>query len=477
MPDPHPSTQAVGYLTLSEARAAIDAGSLSARSWVESLRARTTAIESDPATTLNAIAWLDDDVVERTRRPGPLSGVPVLIKDSIEALGSPATAGAGALRGRPARDAELVTRVKRAGALVIGSTNLSQWANLRSSHSTSGWSSLGGLVANPWALDRSAGGSSSGCGAALAGGYAPLAIGTETDGSIVCPASLNGIVGIKPTVGSVPRAGVVPISASQDSPGPMGRCVKDVAALLEILCETHVELVADPLDVTVAPWPSGEEGTDALFAEVVAALGKEGHRVTTRDVVAADESVWNDELTVLLCEMADDLDAYLAERPGEGVRSLAEAIDFEKRHAAVELAHFGHDLFERSLALGGRSNPEYAPARQRNLEWAIERCLEPALERADVLIAACYVPAWKSDLVLGDPGGQMTSGISSPAGIAGWPIASVPMGLVDGLPVGLAIVGRPGAESTVLSMAACVERLVDLDAVLRRPRWAGPSRG
>jgi amidase len=477
MNDPDPGSHEIAYLQVGEAQERIRGGTLSVSSWVETLSNRVEAIGNTPFVT-NAIAhWERDVELDPQYADGPLAGVPVVIKDSIESQGFPATAGAGALVGRPARDAELVTRLKKAGALVIGSTNLSAWANLRSTHSTSGWSPVGGLVANPWALDRSSGGSSSGCGAALAAGYAPLAVGTETDGSIVCPSSFHGVVGIKPTVGAISRKGVVPISTSQDSPGPMARSVKDVALLLNVLSGSSHDATPTPLRVSVLEWSCGSDKTDALVRDVVAALGKEGHSVTTSSVPAPTGNVWEDELTVLLCEMADELDAYLKERPGSGVSSLAEVIAYEKAHADVELRYFGHELFERALAMGGRAHPDYAGARARNLSWAITECLNPALEGADVVVTSCYAPAWKSDLVLGDPGGMLSSGISSPAGIAGWPIASVPIGLVDGLPVGLAIVGRAGAEESVLRFAASVERLVDLRLVLDNPTWKLPQRG
>ncbi len=362
---------------------------------------------------------------------------------------------------------------------MVGSTNLSEWANIRSAHSTSGWSATGGLVGNPWALDRSAGGSSSGSGAAVAAGYAPLAVGTETDGSIVCPASLNGVVGLKPTVGAVPTTGIVPISASQDSPGPIGRQVSDVARLFAVLAGV------DPVDldgpsprlVGASTWRTGHPPTDRVVAEVVEALRAAGEPVVDREVAVPGPEVLNDEFAVLLAELVDDFGAYLEARPGEGVRSLAEVVAHERSHADVELPWFGHELFVQALGTGGRAGEAYAGARSRNRAWAEETCLGPALDGADVLVAAAYGPAWKSDLVVGGHGGAVSSWITTPAAIAGWPIVSVPVGLVHGLPVGMAMIGRPGEEWTLLAAASRVEAVVAATAPLPRPGWRAPGRG
>jgi amidase len=366
--------------------------------------------------------------------------------------------------------------------VVLGATNLSQWANLRSPRSTSGWSAVGGLTVNPYRLDRSAGGSSSGSGAALAARLAPLAVGTETDGSITCPASLNGVAGLKPTVGTIPSAGIVPIAASQDSPGPMARTVADVAALYEVLAgRTGVcdRVAAGASGVRVGAATTlltSHPGTDACFEAAMAQLERAG--VELRDVPypRSPDEVGNDELTVLLCEMADDLSGYLAARGGDGPRSLAEAIEHERANREVELAYFGHEFFERAVATGGRASDEYAPARERNLAWATEQCLGVALRDVDVVIAASYGPAWKNDLTLGGHPAAY-SGICSAPAIAGWPIATVPMGLEDGLPVGLSIVGRPGSEPVLLAVAAAFEHHAGLvaDGALQ-PAFAPPSR-
>jgi amidase len=488
--DPHPSTEGTAYLDVDELLAGFADGSRTSVGTVETLLRRIAAVD-DPsgAVGLRAVAALADDAIdvaaerdrERSRGEvrGPLHGVPVLVKDNIEVTGLPGAAGSTSLLGRPASDAALVTRLRRAGAVVLGSTNLSEWANIRSERSTSGWSATGGLVGNPWALDRSAGGSSSGSGAAVAAGLAPLAVGTETDGSIVCPASLNGVVGLKPTVGAVPTGGVVPISASQDSPGPLARRVADVARLFAVLA--GVESVEpdppSPRIVAATTWPTGHPPTDLLIAEVVAALRAAGESVVEREVATLGLEVVNDEFAVLLAELVDDLDAYLAARPGPGVRSLSDVVEYERANADVELPWFGDELLVQALGTGGRAGGTHAEARSRGLAWAVDTCLGPALDGADVLVAAAYGPAWKSDLVIGGHAGAVSSWITTPAAIAGWPIMSVPVGLVHGLPVGLAMIARPGAEWTLLAAASRVEAVVAATGPLRRPGWRAPGRG
>ncbi len=483
MSDPHPPSAELAAYSAGAVAELLDSGRLSSVELVSALLARIEAVDGpDTATALRAIAAISPDALEqaadrdaerRTGAPlGPLHGLPVLIKDNIEALGLPATAGSTALVGRPARDSSLAVRLRRAGAIILGSTNLSEWANIRSFTSTSGWSATGGLVGNPWGLDRSAGGSSSGAGAALAAGLAPLSIGTETDGSIVCPSSLNGVSGLKPTVGLLPRDGIVPISGSQDSPGPIARSVADVRLLLDALVGWAGPTEASPLRIGVAAtWMTGHAGTDACFDGLVTRLRGRGHQLVDRAPMVPTAPQHNDELAVMLGELLTDLGQYLAARPGDGVRSLADVVAHEDAHAAIELPHLGHELFVQALELGGRDTAAYMLARQANLAWAVEQCLEPAFgDDLDVLIAPAYGPAWKSDLANGQSVGA-ASCVTTPAAIAGWPIACVPMGLVDGLPVGVAVVGRPGTESRVLDAAALLE------VRLPPPSWAPPRRG
>jgi amidase len=459
--------------------AALREGTTSSAEVVDALLARIASIDA-PGTDveLRAVLAVAADATDAARRAddersrgaprSALHGVPVVVKDNVEAVGLPGTAGATSLAGRPVRtDAPLVRRLREAGMVVLAATNLSEWANIRSPRSTSGWSAVGGLTVNPFRLDRSAGGSSSGSGAAVAARLSPLAVGTETDGSITCPASLNGVAGLKPTVGAIPRDGVVPISASQDSPGPMARTVEDVALLYEVLAGVdgvvdRVAAGADGLRIGAATTLlTSHPATDTLFAEAIRCFERAGATVSDVACPAAPAEVDEDELTVLLGELVDDLSAYLAGRPGDGPRSLTDVLAHEAAHADVELRYFGHEFFERAAASGGRASADYGPARARSLDWATTVCLEPALAAVDLVVAPSYGPAWKNDLTLGGHPAAY-SGICSAPSIAGWPIATVPMGLVDGLPVGLSLVGRPGTEAVLLAAAAGMERVKGL---------------
>jgi amidase len=486
--DPHQQSAHLAHLSAHEILQRLSAGGLTSLDLVDTLLERISQIDApESSIALNSIAAVsadaratarerDDERAEGHLR-GPLHGVPVVIKDNIEAHGLPGLAGSTALIGRPSREAPLVARLREAGAVILASTNLRQWANIRSPRSTSGYSATAGLVANPWALDRSAGGSSSGSGAALAAGLAPLAVGTETDGSIVAPASLNGVTGLKPTVGTVPTTNVVPISASQDSPGPMARNVADVALMYGVLADsTSAVTTVAPSLVVAQNWRTGHPKTDALFDELVKAFKTAGLSVDLRDVAEPGESEGRDELTVLLSELVDDLGVYLADRPGEGVRSLADVITYEDEHRDVEQVWFGHEHFLEAIETGGRRGPHYAEARRRNLAWAVEACLTPGIEGADVLIAPAYGPSWKSDLTVGGHPGP-ASPVTTPAAIAGWPILSLPMGVIDDLPVGLAIVGRPGSEWMMLDAASRLEAILHAESPLSQPLWAQPSRG
>ena len=488
MRDPDEATSELAYLSSHDLRGRLGTGELSSRHLVDVLLERVTAVDALASeAAVNSVAALDvtarDVADERDAERakgisrGPLHGLPVLIKDNIEANGLPGIAGSTALVGRPTREAPLVARLREAGAIVIGSTNLSQWANIRSPRSTSGYSASGGLVANPWALDKSAGGSSSGSGAALAAGLAPLAVGTETDGSIVCPASLNGVVGLKPTVGNVPRQYVVPISASQDSPGPMGRDVEDVALLYGVLAASAApEAMRTPSLAVATNWRTGHPQTDRAFDDAVVQLRSAGLSITERELAVPGEAEGNDELAVLVAELYDDLSAYLAERPGNGVRSLEDVVCYEDEHAAQEQAYFGHELFIAAVESKGRGGDAYAGARERNLAWAIETCLTPGLEGVDLVLAPAYGPAWKSDLVVGGHPGPASPATTAPA-IAGWPIMSLPLAFVGDLPVGLAIIGRAQSEWLMIDAARRIERILRDGAPWRQPTWRLPTRG
>ena len=479
--DPHPPSAHLAAATAAELAADLAAGRTTSVAATRTLLDRISGVDGPGEIHLRAVLALAPDALAVAERldaeraaghiRGPLHGVPVLIKDNIEAIGLPGSAGSLALADRTVtRDSPLVARLREAGLVVLGSTNLSEWANIRSSRSTSGWSAVGGLTGNPWALDRSAGGSSSGSGAAVAGGLTPLAIGTETDGSITCPSSLNGCVGLKPTVGLLPTDGIVPISGSQDAPGPMARTVRDAALLLDALAGTtgYAEacgtISLDEITLGLAEnWLSGHPATDALFAATVELLRGHGATVPTVDVPPPG-TFGEDEFVVLLAELQSDLDAYLAARPGVGPASLADVVAFNREHAAAELAHFGQEHFEQALTSGGRSAPAYAVARARNLEQVLRDCLEPIFagpDAPDLLIAPAYAPAWKSDLVNGDAsiGGGLASAAPS---IAGWPVLCIPMGLVGGLPVGLVLIGQASSEAKLLAVGHAVESALGL---------------
>ena len=395
----------------------------------------------------------------------PLAGLPILIKDNIEAVGLPGTAGSKALENYPVKkDAELVTRLRAAGANIIGATNLSEWANIRSSKSTSGWSAVGGLTANPWIHKHSAGGSSSGSGSAIAAGLTTLAVGTETDGSIICPASLNGCVGIKPTVGAVSRVGVIPISDAQDSPGSMARSVLDTALLLEVI--SGITGLVDAANSTqpirigvVKSWLSGDAGTDKLFEAAIEALTKSNVTLVDVKMSAPAESISNDEYECLLHELVDDLGTYLPGRTNSEIVSLAEVVKFNLVNAETELKYFGQELFDAALELGGRARA-YNRKRSRNLEWATQT-LDGALKDVDVLIGATYSPAWESTLGRGDDYGQ-NSWITMAPAIAGYPIGTIPMGITEGLPVGLGVVAGANKEALLVAAMAQIERALGL---------------
>lgn len=387
----------------------------------------------------------------------PLAGIPILIKDNIEAIGLPATAGSLALADTPVvRDSTVAARLRAAGAVIIGSTNLSEWANIRSDRSTSGWSAVGGLTANPWIHEKSAGGSSSGSGAAVGAGLTQWAIGSETDGSIICPASLNGCVGIKPTVGSIPRDAMIPISRSQDTPGPMTQTVAQAALLLDILTEKKIYANAAASDATlrigyVKEWLTTDDRVNAHFEAALESLSRTGISLVEVSLPQPSEADNQDELHVMLHEIVSDLAEYLSGRAGTRVKTLLDVVEFNRAHSASELIHFGQELFEQALQLGGRS-PEYEVKRARNLAWA-DQTLELGLSHADVLLGCTYGPAWTSSLGMGDDYGT-SSWITTVPAVAGTPIGTIPMGLVDGLPVGLGfVVGRNREEQLITAMA------------------------
>lgn len=398
---------------------------------------------------------------------GDWAGIPVLLKDNIDvAAGWCGTAGSLALAtSRPGADAPLVSRLRAAGLVPVGAANMSEWANFRSTRSTSGWSGRGGLTRNPHALDRSAGGSSSGSAAAVAAGLVPWAVGTETDGSIVNPASRCGVVGIKPTVGLVPGDGVVPISHAQDTAGPLARTVSDAAALLEMLSGKSFPVTPVAglrVGLLRRKFWARHPGLESLMDAVTAALAAAGAGLTEEvDLPGAAELAESGaERVRLLVDFRRDLAGYLASRIGPGPRSLAEIMSFNSSHAEEELPYFGQELLAASAETEGLSAREIAAATATCLRCGREEGIDAALRPGlDCLIVPAYDPAPKVDLVNGDSGSWLAPRPSAVqiAAVAGYPALSVPMGDIGGLPVGLTVLGTARSEATLIAVAAAVE--------------------
>jgi amidase len=436
-----------------------------------------SVIERNP--DAEAIAAALDQERRAGKIRGPLHGIPVLLKDNIDTGDRMATsAGSLALAGAPApRDAGVAARLRAAGAVILGKTNLSEWANLRSTRSTSGWSARGGLTRNPYALDRNPSGSSSGSAVAVSANLCAAAIGTETDGSIVSPASICGIVGLKPTVGLVSRAGIVPLSHTLDTAGPMTRTVADAALVLAALAgpdprdpATAGQAAVDYLAAldrkglegkrigVVRAFPGIHEAVWSLFDDALADLRRLGATLVDPVEIAAIGRVDDAELAVLLFEMKAGMTAYLAERghPG-GARTLEDLVRFNTEHAAEELSWFGQEYFEQSAAKAGLDSPAYRDAlalcRRLSRDEGIDHAL--AKHQLDALVAPTGGPAWVTDLVNGD---AFTGSCSTPAAVAGYPHVTVPAGAFHGLPIGLSFFGGANREAALLGCAFAYEQ-------------------
>jgi amidase len=468
-------------------QAAMTSGRLTAKSLTAQYLARIKKIDKS-GHSLNSIIELNPDALaiaealdkeRKAKGPrGPLHGIPVLLKDNIATADKmQTTAGSLAMIGAKApRDAFLVAKLREAGAVILGKTNLSEWANIRSTRSTSGWSARGGLTKNPYALDRNTSGSSSGSGAAMAASLATLAVGTETDGSITSPASVNGLVGIKPTVGLISRDGIIPISHSQDTAGPMTRTVADTALLLTAMAGVDARDVATalskPLDYTAFLDAEGLKGARigiasngrASNARVQPIVDAAIEAMRAKGAVLIDVEVPNvakyaqTELEVLLYELKADLNKYLAEfGQGASVRSLKDVIAFNERNRDREMPYFDQELFIRAQAKGGLDSKEYLAALANNHKYSRAEGIDKVMKenKLDALFGLTGGPAWITDFVNAD---HFTDSFTTPAAVAGYPHITVPAGFIAGLPIGVSFVAGPYAEGMLIKLAYAFEQ-------------------
>ena len=472
--------------SVSELQAMMTRGALTSRTLTEFYLARLDTLDAK-GPTVNSVIERNPDALtiadardaERAagRLRGPLHGIPVLIKDNIDTADRMhTTAGSLALATSIApKDAFIVQRLRAAGAVILGKTNLSEWANYRSTRSTSGWSGRGGQTKNPYVLDRNPCGSSSGTGAAIAADFAAVGIGTETDGSIICPSSMNGLVGLKPTVGLWSRAGIIPISSSQDTAGPMGRTVADVAVLLGLLTGVDTRDGATAAskgksrdDYTTALKADGLRGArigvarnlagfndtvDARFEAAIDAMAKAGAVIVDKANLTTVGQFDDAESLVLDYEFKAGVNAYLASLGAAApVKSLTELIAWNEKNAAREMPWFAQEIFVRANARGALTDRAYFDARARCVRLARTEGIDAvmAAHRLDAIICPSNQPAWPTDPLNGD---HFTGGNTSFAAVAGYPSITVPMGFDHELPLGLSFIGRAWSEATLLTLA------------------------
>jgi amidase len=471
--------------SIQELQASMASGSLTARGLTEAYLERIELVDGALRSVLetNPQALEIADTLDAERRSGrvrgPLHGIPVLVKDNVDTADRmKTTAGSFALgEVAPARDAFLVGRLREVGAVILGKANLSEWANFRSTRSSSGWSARGGQCVNPYDAERSPCGSSSGSGVAVSANLSAVAVGTETDGSIVCPSSVNGIVGIKPTVGLVSRSGVVPVSHSQDTPGPMARTVADAAALLTALAgadrrdaatagarvEPDYAASIDPdglrdARIGVARKLAGfNDRVDRLFDEALHAMRGLGAQIVDPADIPHTDQLEDPELEVFLYEFKADLEAYLGSLgPSQPYRTLADLIAFNNEHPDVEMPFFGQELFEQAAAKGPLTGPAYLEALATCQRLSRAEGIDAAMDeyRLDALVAPSNAPAWRIDFANGDPEG---GGNTTPAAVAGYPTVTVPMGFAFDLPIGISFIGRAWSEATLIRLASAFE--------------------
>src|SRR3954451_5995546 len=478
-------------ITISELQDSLGSGKYTSRSLVEKYSERIAEVDkSGPA--VNAVIELNPDAhsiaesLDQERKAkgprGPLHGVPVLIKDNIATADRMmTTAGSLALVGsKPPKDSFVAQKLRAAGAVILGKTNLSEWANIRSSHSTSGWSGRGGLTKNPYALDRNPCGSSSGTGAGISANLAAAGIGTETDGSIVCPSSSNGLAGIKPTVGLVSRSGIIPISHSQDGAGPMCRSVRDAAIVLGALTGVDPEDGATAASAgksqanyeqyceanglqgarigLVRKYFGFNDAVDTLMEQAIGVMKKQGATVIDPVEITTLGKFDDTELTVFLYELKADLNAYLARLGASApVKTLEDIIAFNEHNRPKEMPYFGQDLFIKSQAKGPLTDKQYMDALAKNHQLARIEGIDAVMDKhkLDTLIGPTGGPAWITDLIAGDHFG---GGSSNAAAVAGYPNINVIAGNVFGLPVGISFFGRAWSEPTLIRLAYSFEQ-------------------
>jgi amidase len=477
-------------MTIAQLQSDLHLGRFSSRGLVEAYAQRIDAVDKNgPAIAsvieLNPDAIAIADGLDRERREGrvrgPLHGIPILLKDNIDTADRMhTTAGSLALNDQRApRDAFIAQRLREAGAVILGKTNLSEWANFRSTHSTSGWSARGGQTMNPYALDRNPCGSSSGSGAAVAANLAAAAIGTETDGSIVCPSSACSLVGIKPTLGLVSRSGIIPIAHSQDTAGPMSRTVADAAVLLSAIAGV------DPRDEATAAGkeklhpdytkfldPNGLAGmrigvarkyfgfsdhVDHLMTNALDVIKRLGATIVDPADMETTGKYDDSEFEVLLYEFKADLEKYLAARPDVPYRTLKDLIRFNEENRDREMPWFGQEIFEKAEAKGPLTEKKYRDALKGNLRMSRQEGIDAVIKkhRLDALVAPTGGPPWPTDLVNGD---HFTGGFSSASAVAGYPHITVPAGYVAGLPVGLSFFSGAWTEPALIRMAYAFEQ-------------------
>jgi amidase len=478
-------------ITLGQLADGMKSGKYTARSIAEHYLTRIEALDRQGPALHSVIEVNPDalsiaDELDKERKEGKLRGslhgIPVLIKDNIDTADRMATtAGSLALVGsKPPKDAFLVQQLRRAGAVILGKTNLSEWANIRSNRSTSGWSGRGGLTRNPYALDRNTSGSSSGSAVAVTSNLCAAAIGTETDGSIVSPSSHNGIVGIKPTVGLISRSGVIPISHTQDTAGPMARTVQDAAILLGVLAgfDPEDKVTEESRGKSFADYtqyldPKGLQGArigvvrklfgfhsmvDAISNHAIDIMKQQGATIIDSADITTLGKLSDIEMTVLLYEFKAGLNAYLARLgPNAPVHSLREIIAFNEKNEKTEMPYFGQELFLQAETKGPLTSKEYMKALKACNTLSRKEGIDAIMKKhkLDVLVAPTDGPAWLTDLITGD---HYIGGSSTPAAVARYPSITVPAGFVHGLPIGISFFGRAWSEPTLLKLSYAFEQ-------------------